>query len=828
MRLTPFLRLCSVLASIAALASPCPAQDQVQASDGGYTIATVAGSSWVGDEGPATAAILFQAEGVLADANGDLYIADAVDNRVRMVDSRGNIHTVAGTGVRGFSGDGGPAAQAQLNAPYGLALDRQGNLYVADLGNARVRRIAPDGTIATVAGGGSLPAGGENDGTAAVLLALEAPRNLAVDGAGNLYISDFEGQRVYRLAPDGSLTTAAGTGVEGTSGDGGAAIRAQLAYPAGLAVDAQGSLYIADSRNHLIRKVSRGVITSIAETATPTGLAFGQDGTLWAADPSAGEILKIPPSGPVTALPIAAGDLTFSPLGILYASTNASAAGNTVLAIAPSGMATVFAGGGDLAHGDGGPAQDARLNQPAGVAFDASGNLYIADRGNNRIRRISADGTISTVAGTASLLDAPSSVAADALGDLYVADTGNHRVLEIASDGSVTTAASKGLTSPVYAVPDSSGNVYIADDGAAPDQGEILRADSSGVATVLLSGLQEPRGLALDSQGNLYFTEAGAARVERLAPDGSVSPLAPGFWQIPRGVAVDASGNVFVADTGLQRVFKIDSSGAAFPIAGTGTAGFSGDGGAAVSAQLGYPWDIALGPNGVVAIADLDNNRVRLLTPPFPVPQPQGGGTPLAVPDAVNAASLAPGPVAPGMLLFVRHTGIAPASIGDTQVIFGTIPAHILSADVNGLLVMAPIEIAGLNSVTIQVVYQGAGIASVPVAVAASAPALFADSSDQAAANNADGTLNSAANPAARGSVIELYGTGLGISGAPVTVTIGGYNADVLYAGPVSAYPGLFQINASVPSGYLAPGDLPVVVRVAGSSSQAGVSVWVK
>src|SRR5262249_34920941 len=146
----------------------------------------------------------------------------------------------------------GPASAAQLNAPYGLAFDGTGNLYVADLGNARVRKIATDGTISTVAGGGSLPAGGPSDGSAATLLALSAPRNLAWDGS--LYISDFTGHRVYRLAADGSLTTVAGTGVQGFSGDGAAAVNAQISFPAAIASDLRGNLYIGDTQNHLVRK----------------------------------------------------------------------------------------------------------------------------------------------------------------------------------------------------------------------------------------------------------------------------------------------------------------------------------------------------------------------------------------------------------------------------------------------------------------------------------------------------------------------------------------------------------------------------------------------
>ena len=179
-----------------------------------------------------------------------------------------------------------------------------GNLYVADLGNARVRVIAANGIITTVAGGGSLAPGGANEGTAATLIALAAPRNIALDGYGALYFSDFSAQRVYRvdLGAGGALTTIAGSGTVGVGGDNGLATLAQLNYPAGLVFDRNRALYIADSQNHLIRKVAGGIISSFARAATPTGLAIDAFGTLYAADPGAGQILAFPLSGPATAL----------------------------------------------------------------------------------------------------------------------------------------------------------------------------------------------------------------------------------------------------------------------------------------------------------------------------------------------------------------------------------------------------------------------------------------------------------------------------------------------------------------------------------------------
>ncbi|MFZ0932686.1 MAG: hypothetical protein WA015_00105, partial [Bryobacteraceae bacterium] len=178
-----------------------------------YTIQTVAGSSFMGDGGPATAAQIGSIQGVALDAKGNLYLSDTDNNRVRKVDATGIITTFAGTGTAGFSGDGGPATAAQLNLPYGLAVDAAGYVYIADLGSDRVRRVGPDGTIVTIAGTGVK--GYSGDGGPANAAQLFTPRNVAVDATGNLYIAEFEGHRVRQVTPAGAIATVAGTGVAG-------------------------------------------------------------------------------------------------------------------------------------------------------------------------------------------------------------------------------------------------------------------------------------------------------------------------------------------------------------------------------------------------------------------------------------------------------------------------------------------------------------------------------------------------------------------------------------------------------------------------------------
>ncbi len=793
--------------------------NRLLAADMSYKIDTIAGSDYVGDNGAATSALLFQADGIAADSQGNLYVSDAANHRIRKITRAGMITTVAGTGVAGFSGDNGPANAGQLNSPYGLAFDGTGNLYVADLGNARVRKITTDGIIKTVAGGGSLPAGDSNDGTLATDLSLIAPRNLAWDGRGSIYISDFNGHRVYRLTPEGSLVTAAGNGLPGSSGDGGFANRAGLSYPAAVASDLRGNLYIGDSQNHLIRKVSAGgIISSIGRAATPTGMAVDAFGTLYVADPTGGQILTFPIAGSPQGFAILAHDLCFGPEGYVYATD-----GTFVRRISFTGPSTLVAGGGSLAYGDKGPATLARLNHPAGVATDAAGNIYIADRDNHRIRRVAPDGTITTIAGTGDAgdnvdgilstlgqLNGPTSVAADGSGNIYIADTGNHRVRVITPNMALRSVSVAGLGSPSYVLPDSAGNLYVADS----DKGAVLKYLTSGATITFASNLKSPRGLALDVAGYLYVTEMDGRHVKRIGPAGDVTLIGEGVWNIPRAVAVDVFGNVFVVDTGLQQVLQITPSGLISAIAGTGVNGFSGDGGDALSAQLGFPWDIALGPNGSLYIADLANNRIRRLTP-----GPAGSqAAPIAIITAVNAANFSTGPVAPGMLLNLLGTGIT--STDSAQVLFNGIAGTILAADSSRVLVRAPPQLAGQSSARIQVFNGAVLIGEIPVAIVEAAPALFPT------AINEDGAVNSAANPAPRGSIVVLFATGEGVTGAPISITIGGISAELLYAGPVLGYPGLLQINARVPAGYIAAGNYDAVLTV-GAVSAGPLSIAV-
>jgi uncharacterized protein (TIGR03437 family) len=597
-----------------------------------YRIEAVAGSAGLGDGGPAAMAQIGAIQGIAADRWGNLYLSDTDHHRIRKVSADGMIATIAGTGAAGFSGDGGPASAAQLNLPYGIAVDYAGYLYVADLGNNRVRKIAPDGTISTVAGTGS--AGLSGDGGPAVEARLQTPRNVAVDPSGNLYIAEFAGHRVRRVAPDGRIKTVAGTGIAGFGGDGGPPAAAQLGYPAGLAVDRDGALYIADSQNNRIRKVANGVIVTAlggapgTSLANPIAVAIDAAGNLYVADSSFLVRVYTPAAawvnfagsaaqgysgdgGPATKAQLTQPrDIAASPGGGLYI-----ADGARVRFVDSSGQIRTAAGDGFVhAVGDGGPASAAILNQPSAVALDGSGNLYIADPGTERVRQVRSDGTIGTLAGTglpgdagdggpaaAAPLNVPVGVAVDPWGNVAIADSYNHRIRQVSPGGTIGTVAGTGKA------------------GTGQD-----------LMPALETQLRGPRGVCFDRGGALFIVDTGNHRVLRYANGALVETAAgngsPGdagdggqarYAQLsqPCSCAVDSFGSLFIADTLNHRVRKVAPGGIISTVAGTGEPGFSGDAGPATAARLQAPRGVAVDDNGDIFIADTANHRIRQVTP---------------------------------------------------------------------------------------------------------------------------------------------------------------------------------------------------------------------
>jgi trimeric autotransporter adhesin len=785
-----------------------------------YTIQTVAGTDNTGDGGSALSAALGQPEGIAIDKAGNIYVADAAANRVRIIAPDGTIQTFAGTGVAGFAGDGGPAAAAQLNQPYGLAFDIDGNLYIADLGNGRVRKISIAGVIQTVAGGGAYPAINQGQGGAATSAQLMQPRNVTLDPDGILYISDFGANQVYRVGGDGALTLLAGTGVAGFSGDAASALLAQLNAPAGLTFDSTGALYIADSGNNRVRKVYNGLIITVFNTPAPTGLAFASPNTIYIAASSYFGTLTQQIAAISSAVDVAA-DLS----GDLFASSGAF-----VLEIPAGGLLTTIAGSGTAPNfgGDNGLATAALLNSPSSVAMDSSGNWYIADTSNNRIRKVTPAGVISTIAGTgtagstgdngpalAAQLNAPRGLAVDIFGNLCIADSGNNEVRKITPAGLILPAitlpnSSITLNNPVSVATGALGSLYIADAG----NNRIVMVTAAGVPSVLVTNIT-PQAVAVDPSGNVLV--ADPIQIWTITPAGAASTLIAGLSS-PTGIAVAADGSLLIAEPGANLIQQW-TSGSLATIAGTGTSGFSGDGGPALSAQLNGPAGIGVGANGVFWIADSSNNRIRSLTPLAVTSQTP----PTAALTVVNAASLAAGPIAPGEIITVFGSGFSP----QTLLLFDGAAATLFYTSATQINALVPATLS-LNSISMMsIVVNGVTMAESPAPVAGAAPGIFttASGTGQAAANNQDGSLNSASNPAARGTIMSFYATGQGAGSGTVTLTVGGYQAQLWYAGPAPGFPGLMQINAQIPGGFLGPGIQTVVLSVGGVASQAGVTI---
>jgi uncharacterized protein (TIGR03437 family) len=396
----------------------------------GQTISNFAGNGtagYAGDGGPATQAQINRAVGLAVDAQGNVYLAEELNNRIRKVDTSGVITTFAGTGSAGFSGDNGPAAQAQLNGPLGVCVSPSGDLYVNDNGNKRVRKISPAGTITTVAGNGSAAHSG--DGGPATAAGMAIPIRCAVDRSGILYIVDQGAHRIRKVDAGGVISTYAGNGSQGFSGDGGPAAQASMNNPTALATDAAGNLYVTDQFNQRIRRIDgSGTIQTIAGNGNP---AFS---------------------------------------------------------------------------GDGGPATSAALNYPGGIVVDAGGSLYIVDSVNQRVRKVSG-GTISTIAGTGAAgysgdggpalqaqVNAPFAITIDATGNLYIGDTTNNRVRKIAG---LSAQAGPSLTAAGIT------NAASFQTGIAP----------GGIVTIFGSNLGAAAGQVLTAPGTSWPSQLGGVSV---------------------------------------------------------------------------------------------------------------------------------------------------------------------------------------------------------------------------------------------------------------------------------------------------------------------------
>ena len=613
------------------------------------TLAGTGRSGHGGDGGPAIQAGFSFPHGLAGDATGNIYVVDARSHRIRRIDSDGEISTFAGTGEDGDEGDGGSATEAQLCFPAGVAADAEGNVYVADSWNHRIRKIDSDGIIATIAGTGEPYSGG--DGGPATEAQIAFPVAVALDAAGNLYVAEGRSHRVRRIDTDGTVTTFAGTGIPGYSGDGGPASRARLAYPAGIAVGPAGDVYIADSWNHRVRRVvSSGVISTVAGT--------GERGDGGDGGPAAQAQLAYPVA--------VASDAS----GNLYVVSFVPDHGNHRLRkIDADGTISAFAGAGGRGYsGDADPAPAAQLAYPLGVFADTEGNVYIADSLNARVRIVRPGFLLSVALGTsgesAALVVGEGGVFEQrgqpvADGSEVVAGNGNLYALTKGSDGVIvatyvpeTQQVSLG-SGEVSLARDEDGTWRIGEDPVEnghrhqhADKEYVLElADGSwrlaeytiqtvaGTTEIAAEGvmataakLRDPTDVAVDRSGNLYVAEWRGHRIRKIAPSGTITTLAgTGEWGFsgdggqasqarlnhPFAVDVDSFGNVYVAEREGQRIRKIEPSGVITTVAGTGRQGDGGDGGPAIEAPVEDPKGLAVDRLGVVYVAT--DNRIRTI-----------------------------------------------------------------------------------------------------------------------------------------------------------------------------------------------------------------------
>ncbi len=659
-------------------------------------ISTFAGDVAIPTPIPAAKASLGTTTGTAVDAAGNLYFTSL--HAVYKVDTKGIVTHIAGTGHVGYSGDGGLATSAQLNSPVGLAVGSNGDIYVADSGNSRIRKISPTGVITPFAGQNL--AGEVGDGGPVANAQVLVPFALAIDAGGNLYFSEILTNRIRKISAAGIITTLAGTD-QGFSGDGGPAIKAQLYQPEGVAVDGAGNVYFADYQNNRVRKISAsGIITTVAgdggccsdadgglatksNVYTPTGVAIDGAGSLYIAQNT--RVRKVLPDGTITSVAGSgifgnSGDgglatqaqmnllsigLTFDGAGTFYVADQLS---YNIRKVSKSGIITTAVGNGLYnLSGDGGPAAAAQVGLPTSMAMDNAGNLYISDDFNPVVRKISPAGIVSTFAGnglkgfSGDGGPAPQArlsggaVAADGAGNVYIADKMNGRIRKVASDGTITTVAGTGaygfsgdggpaiaanLSWPHGVAADRNGNLYIAEDF------RIRKVSTSGIISTIVgdgtAGLSGDTGTAakarvngvdgmvFDDAGNLLFADAGNHRIRQITPAGIITTVAGNSPPVlvdngpakyaylygPCCLVFDSARNLYFSENVPgNSVRRISTFGTISTFAGNGSLGYSGDGGPPLSATLMYPKGIAVDRFGNVFIADHANNAIRVARP---------------------------------------------------------------------------------------------------------------------------------------------------------------------------------------------------------------------
>ena len=660
-----------------------------------FAIQSVAGRTDVVDGIPAVTAALFGPCAAAVGLAGRVYVADSRNHRIRVVDSSGLISTVAGTGDWGYGGDGGPATQARLSFPCGVAVDGAGNLFVADVENHRVRRIdAATGTITTYAGTGH--PGNAGDGRPAESAQLARPTGVALDDAGTVFIADFGNGRVRMVDPvTRTITTLRAKRPWSLSGDG------RPAPPVGfggwgVAVDSAGHLYVADPTRRLVSRLD--IATNTLETLAssidrgyegyggpstwarflaPQGVAVDPAGHVYIADPLGGSVHRIDGETGAITKPYAnrlqrlgrGGGATVGPRLKSPQGVAVDAEGH--LYIVDSGdhrvrkvdtatwEITILAGTGTWNDGwEGDTAASARFARPESLAIDGDGSLFLID--SNRVWKLDRHtGALTAFAGSGgrghrgdgglaidAKLQSPRGLATDAQGNVYVGECG--RVRRIDTSGVITTLAGAGggdgrlviledripaLEAHLYCVErlatDGLGNLYLVESDNGVPLPYVLRIDPTGTIGLFASqvwlksgwngspefevSLRAPIDLAADSSGRVYVSDARTGRILRIDTIArSVATILEAEGYCPEAVATDAAGNVYVG--GGHRIRLIDPQGEISVIAGNGRGGFAGDGELAAGAGLSVS-SMAIDRFGAIWFTDPKGRRLRVLEP---------------------------------------------------------------------------------------------------------------------------------------------------------------------------------------------------------------------
>jgi len=546
-----------------------PINHLIRYIDAKGVVSTLAGNGKPGfAEGKGKAAMFNFPRDVTAGPDGHTYVVDRLNARIRKIAADGTVSTFVGNTKWGYAD--GKGAAVRFRRPACLAFNSKGDLFVTDTDNHRIRKVTPDGTVSTVAGG----AAGYKDGKGSASQ-FNKPQGIGVDGKDNIFVADWANQRIRRVAPDGTVTTAAGDGKLGYIN--GPAASARLAYPYGLAVTAAGAVVIADTSNSVIRYLAtNGLISTYAGSG-----ALHVDGP--------GELAAF--KFPVGIAMEASGDLVVADFG-----------NHAVRRVSQGGKTTTLAGGGINGFVDG-PGVSARLDGPRGVAIGTQGEIYVADMNNFSMRRLSTSGQLATLAGNGSkgFVDGKGpiarfgrlfGIARAANGSIFAADYDNNRIRVIAPDGTVTTYAGSGKKSSV--------------------DGKALEASFNG-----------PGNVAFDGVGNLYVTEIWGHRVRRISVDGVVSTVAGSgkagykdgagpvaMFERPGTIAATFDGVLYVAGQN-SRLRRVGIDGAVTTIAGSDSSNFS-DGPAALATI--QPAGMVLGAGGVIWATS--HNRIRKLIPP--------------------------------------------------------------------------------------------------------------------------------------------------------------------------------------------------------------------